>query len=153
MNLDSVIQSKVNQKEKNKYWVSTHIYMGFPGDTSSKESICQCRRCTRHTFNLWVRKIPWRRAWQPTHYSCLENPMDRGAWWAMVHRVTECQTWLKWLSTQHNPYMWNLEKWYRWTYLQRRIENRQNGLWTWWEGDSGANWESSIDIYTLPCGN
>ena len=22
-------------------------------------------------------------------YSCLENPMDRGAWWATVHRVTE----------------------------------------------------------------
>ena len=25
-------------------------------------------------------------------YSCLENPMDRGPWWAMVHRVTKCQT-------------------------------------------------------------
>ena len=25
----------------------------------------------------------------PLHYSCLENPMDRGAWWATVHRVTE----------------------------------------------------------------
>ena len=25
----------------------------------------------------WVRKIPWRREWQPLQYSCLENPMDR----------------------------------------------------------------------------
>ena len=25
----------------------------------------------------------------PLHYSCLENSMDRGAWWATVHRVTE----------------------------------------------------------------
>ena len=25
----------------------------------------------------------------PLQYSCLENPMDRGAWQAMVHRVTE----------------------------------------------------------------
>ena len=25
----------------------------------------------------------------PPQYSCLENPMDRGAWWATVHRVTE----------------------------------------------------------------
>ena len=25
----------------------------------------------------------------PLHYSCLENPMDRGAWWATVHRVTK----------------------------------------------------------------
>ena len=25
-------------------------------------------------------------------YSCLENPVDRGAWWATVHRVTELDT-------------------------------------------------------------
>ena len=29
-------------------------------------------------------------------YSCLENPMDRGAWWAAVRRVTKSQTGLKW---------------------------------------------------------
>ena len=28
----------------------------------------------------------------PLQYSCLENPMDRGAWWATVHRVAESQT-------------------------------------------------------------
>ena len=28
-------------------------------------------------------------------YSCLENPMDRGAWWATVHRVAKSQTQLK----------------------------------------------------------
>ena len=32
-------------------------------------------------------------------YSCLENPRDRGAWWATVHRVAISQTRLKWLST------------------------------------------------------
>ena len=31
----------------------------------------------------------------PLQYSCLENPMDRGAWQAMVHRVTKCWIWLK----------------------------------------------------------
>ena len=30
----------------------------------------------------------------PLQYSCLENPMDRGAWWAAVHGVTKSQTWL-----------------------------------------------------------
>ena len=35
----------------------------------------------------------------PLHYSCLENPMDSGAWRATVHRVTESQTCLKPLST------------------------------------------------------
>ena len=28
----------------------------------------------------------------PIQYSCLENPKDRGAWWAMVHRVAKSQT-------------------------------------------------------------
>ena len=36
---------------------------GLPGGTSGKETTCQCRR---HRFNPWVRKIPWRRKWQPT---------------------------------------------------------------------------------------
>ena len=31
-------------------------------------------------------------------YSCLENPMDRGAWWATVHRVAQSRTRLKQLS-------------------------------------------------------
>ena len=40
-------------------------------------------------FDHWVRKIPWKRAWQPTPVFLLENPMDKGAWWAIVHRVAE----------------------------------------------------------------
>ena len=28
----------------------------------------------------------------PLQYSCLENPMDRGAWWATVHEITELDT-------------------------------------------------------------
>ena len=35
----------------------------LPGWCSGKESVCQCRRCR---FHPWVKKIPWRRAWQPT---------------------------------------------------------------------------------------
>ena len=34
----------------------------------------------------------------PLHYSCLDNPMDRGAWQTVVHRVAQSQTWLKRLS-------------------------------------------------------
>ena len=30
----------------------------------------------------------------PLHYSCLENPMDGGAWWAAVHGVAKSRTWL-----------------------------------------------------------
>ena len=34
----------------------------------------------------------------PLKYSCLKNPMNRGAWWATVHRVKKSQTQLKQLS-------------------------------------------------------
>ena len=34
----------------------------------------------------------------PLQYSCLENPMNRGAWWATIHRVAKSQTQLKWFS-------------------------------------------------------
>ena len=40
--------------------------LGFPGGARGKESACLCRRHERHGFNAWVRKISWRKAWQPT---------------------------------------------------------------------------------------
>ena len=40
--------------------------MGFPCGAGGKESAWQCRRSKKHRFDPWVRKIPWRRAWQPT---------------------------------------------------------------------------------------
>ena len=42
------------------------MFSGFPGGTSGQEPTCPCRRHKKHEFNPWVRKIPWRRAWQPT---------------------------------------------------------------------------------------
>ena len=42
----------------------------------------------------------------PPQYSCLENPMDRVTWWAMVHRIAKSQTWLKWLSSQGAADKW-----------------------------------------------
>ena len=40
--------------------------LGFLGSTSGKKPTCQYRRCRRCRFDPWVRKIPWRRAWQLT---------------------------------------------------------------------------------------
>ena len=37
----------------------------------------------------------------PLQYSCLENPMDRGAWQAAVHRVVKSRTLLRQHSTEH----------------------------------------------------
>ena len=37
-------------------------------------------------------RVPGEGNGNPLQYSCLENPMDRGAWWATVHGVTESDT-------------------------------------------------------------
>ena len=62
---------------------------GFPGGTIGKKSACQCRRHKRCGFKPWSGRSPGAAHGNPLQYSCLENPMDTGAWWAPVHRVTE----------------------------------------------------------------
>ena len=58
-------------------------------------------------FDPWVEKMPWSRKWQPAsrngslQYSCLENSMDRGVWWARVCRVTKNQTGLSACAHTH----------------------------------------------------
>ena len=70
---------------------------GLPRGLSGKESACQCKR---RGFNPWVVNIAWR-AWQLLQYSRLENPTDRGAWQATVHRVAKSQTRMTQVSTQN----------------------------------------------------
>ena len=48
------------------FYSRLHQALGFPGGASGKEPACQCWRHKKHGFDPWVRKIPWRRAWQPT---------------------------------------------------------------------------------------
>ena len=50
-------------------------------------------------ISLWGRKDPLEEDGHPLQCSCLENPMDRGAWRATVHGVAKSRTRLKWLST------------------------------------------------------
>ena len=54
----------------------------FPGGTRGKEPACQSRRHKGWSGDPWVGKIPWEGNENLLHYSCLENPMNRGAWWA-----------------------------------------------------------------------
>jgi len=59
----------------------------------------------------------------------------------------------KWIS-HINTYIWNLERWYWWTYLQGRNRDAdvENGLVdSEGEGEGWMNWESSVESYTLPC--
>ena len=43
-----------------------YFYRGFPGDTVVKNLPAMQKTCRRHSFDPWVREIPWRRNWQPT---------------------------------------------------------------------------------------
>ena len=77
-----------------------YLYFSKPDGTSGKEPTCQYRRHNRCEFDPDIRKFTGGEHGNPLHYSCLENPMDRGIWWATVHGVAKSQTQLKQLSTQ-----------------------------------------------------
>ena len=68
-------------------------YKGFP------RGFLQCRTCRSLVFNPWVRKIPWRRAWQPTPVflpgeSQWKRSLEGYSPWGQ-----KSQMWLKQLST------------------------------------------------------
>ena len=69
--------------------------MGLPFGTSGKEPTCQCRDIRDEGSVPGLRRSPGGGHGNPLQYSCLENPMDRGAWRATVRGVAESQTRLK----------------------------------------------------------
>ena len=79
------------------YFGSTHQAMGLPRRFSGKDSACQCRR---HGFNPWVRKIPWRRKWQPTPVCLLRKPHEKRS--LVGYNPRGCKR-VKhhWVSTEH----------------------------------------------------
>ena len=78
--------------------------------TKESSSICTAESSCLHSYkNLWNFKKKWSKNWfiimassleagewngNPLQCSCLESPMDGGAWWAAVHGVTKSWTWL-----------------------------------------------------------
>ena len=62
---------------------------GFPGDVSGEESPCQFKRHKRPGFHPWVRKITWRRKWQPAPVFLPEKSHGQKNLWATVHEVTK----------------------------------------------------------------
>ena len=66
-----------------------------------KEPACRRRRCERLGFDPWIRRSLGGENSILLQYSCLENLMDRGAWWVPVHGVTQSWTQLSNLATAH----------------------------------------------------
>ena len=72
----------------------------------------------------------------PLQHSCLGNLMDRGAWWATVHRLAKSWTWPKRLSTHTRPFAWR-------AWVQMIM---------WWVGrldDYWEVWRSTIFFFCL----
>ena len=65
---------------------SKYMPRGFPGSSDGKESTCNAGDSGSIPG---LGRSPGEKHGNPLQYSCLGNPMDRGAWWARVHRVTE----------------------------------------------------------------
>ena len=65
---------------------------GFTDGVSGKEPACQSKRCKRCGFDPKLGRYPGVVNGNPLQYSCLENFMDREAWWATVHEAAESDT-------------------------------------------------------------
>ena len=63
--------------------------MGFPGSSAGKESACNAGD---PSLIPGSGRSPGEGIGYPFQYSCLENSMDRGAWYAAVHGVTKSPT-------------------------------------------------------------
>ena len=62
-----------------------NCYLGLSGSSNGQESVCNAGD---PGSNSGSERSPGERKGNPLQYSCLENPMDRGAWQAPVNRVT-----------------------------------------------------------------
>ena len=82
-----------------------------------------------------VRRSPGGENGNPCQFSCLENPMDRRAWQAIVHGVAKSWTWL---SNWVHMHTWS-------TYLYLSIH-----LWTIWKGKKIWHWKMNSQVSRCP---
>ena len=123
MKLEPIIQSEVIQKEKHQYSILTHIWrrqwhptpVFLPGKSHGWRSLVGCSPWGRKESDTTERlhfhfslSCTGEGNDNPLQYSCLENPRDRGAWWAAIYGVTRSWTRLKRLSSSIsiNTYIW-----------------------------------------------
>ena len=114
--------------KKEHIWVDSN-YLDEPGAYYTEWSVSERERQIPY-INTYIGEGNG----NPLQYSCLENPVDRGAWWAAVCGVSQSQTWLKQLSSSSssNTHIWNLERWYQKSYMQGSkgdIDGKEQTLW------------------------
>ena len=92
---------------KGVHWRSLvwHIFSSFldafPGGSEAKASACNAGDQGSIPGSG---RSPGEGNGNPLQYSCLENPMDGGAWWATIHRVAKSRTQLSYFMTSWCPH-------------------------------------------------
>ena len=73
-------------------WQPTPVFL--PGESQGERSLVGCRPTQSRTRlkRLSSQCLGGEGNGNPLQYSCLENPMNRGAWWAAIHGVTKSRT-------------------------------------------------------------
>ena len=84
--------------------------IGYPLWCSWVSLVAQSVKNPPAMLETWVQSLGWEDSpggghGNPLQYSCLENPMDRGAWVAAVHGVTESRTRLEQLSMRAGKWL------------------------------------------------
>ena len=90
-----------NSLQKNIYFPEESLCQSliqatsFPSDTSGKDPTWQFRRCKKQGFDLWIQRITWRRAWQPTPVFLPEEfHGQRSPVGYTPYRIAKSWTWL-----------------------------------------------------------
>ena len=84
-----ILKSYINLKVELQSLTLQYFEMGFPGGSDGKESACSAGDLGSIPG---LGRSPLEGNGNPLQYSCLENPMDRGAWQATVYGVTRLDT-------------------------------------------------------------
>ena len=85
-------RSSSNLKKNNKGNHSQTVIWGWLQEEFAEESTCNTGDMGDLDLAPGSGRPPGKGNDNPLQYSCLENPMDRAAWWATVHAVTKSQT-------------------------------------------------------------
>ena len=80
------LSDELKWSEKEWYWASQWL--------SNKESACNAEDAGDAVLISGSGRPPAGGNCNPLQHSCLDNPMDRAAWWAVVYGVTKIRTWL-----------------------------------------------------------
>ena len=120
------------------------IFSAFPGSATGKEPTCHAGDIRDACLIPGSERSPGGGHGNPFQYSCLENSMDRGAWWATVHCVIKNWTWLKQLSTHvHTIFLYSTSR----SHMQSRnsdtnVESKHMNVKG--EGEDWMNWEMGL---------